>query len=303
MPRKPNKKKTGRKPRPKAVQRRAVEVKRREDADIQVRNSTNGYGSPGTFSGNYPDTFKVGAQLPTTTSVTMLPLRSFLRMSRGERKNQMTGNQVMSKSIYLKGKLGEWDKNNAIWSPGTSFSNKIYLVCGWIKDSTGYTDFTSPSLATATRNDVEDFIFNQLKQHFDDSSDEMRYREAKKDNIKIDKYQLLTVGDDTLGANEDGISFKAYWKTNRKTLYSECTRLAGSNELLQTSSAQPTQTINMTDQFKESGDTLGGDSGGFIPNNSWLPFACLYQPFPQGEQAGVAQPAVIYNSIHYFTDL
>jgi len=57
----------------------------------------------------------------------------------------------------------------------------------------------------------------------------------------------------------------------------------------------------MTDQFKEDIDTLGGDKGGFMPLQSWLPFALLYNPdFDQFSPNH--QPAVKYNDIHYFTD-
>ena len=307
MPRKVNKKKS-RKPRAKkAVQRRAVEVKRRESVDIQIRNSTGGKAATlDSFSSSYPYTLQ-GTHL-STTSITVLPLRSFLRVSRGDRKNQMTGNQIMSKSIYLKGKLGGYQEPSppvplgGNFVPNTNFSNKIYLVTGWLKDTTSYNDFTSPTLTNANRNNVEAFMLAQLKQHFDETQDEMRFREQKKDNIQIDKYQLLTTGEDTQADQQMGIDFKAYWKTNRKVVYSECSRLTGNNEVIQNSDLTQGQTINMTDEFKESGDALGGDSGGFIPNNSWLPFALLYQPYPVSGAANTL-PACIYNDIHYFTDL
>lgn len=298
MPAKKNGKNNRRRPR-KSVPRSSVEVKRREDADIQIRNSTNANGT--AMSANYPGYYAKATQLPTSTTLTMLPIRSFLRMSRGDRKNQMLGNTVNSKSIYMKGMIGTYKAgvSNELLKD-TAWSNKIYLCTGWVKDTTSFTDFTTPTLAAATRDDVENFIANQIQQHFDQFSDQMRYREKKKDNIKIDKYQLLTSGDDTQAAQSDGLPFKAYWKTDRKVVYSECARLLGNNEIVQNSSASPGVTINMTDSFKESSDALGGDSGGFIPNNSWLPFACLIQP--DVDPTSAIQPGVLYNTIHYFTD-
>lgn len=267
--------------------RRVEETKRRESAEIQIRNSTNGAGV--TFSSNYPDTTKPTA-LSNTTCISLLPLRSYYRMSRGNRKNQMIGTQIFSKDLYLKGEV-------APMSQSTSVSDKeIYFVCGWVKDKLGYTDFTSPTVATATRSNLESFVLNQVKEHFDTEKDFLRYREAKKDNIKVTKYQRLRHPMDA--DNMTPIQLRGHWPVNRKVTYTKCLALPGNNDLIQNSSATPGVVIDMTDTFTEDVDKLGGDKGGFLPLESWLPFALIYQKdFTLGE----SNISVAYNDIHYFT--
>lgn len=265
---------------------RVAETKRRESAEVQIRNSTNGAGV--TFSSNYPDTTKPTA-ISTSTAVNLLPLRSFYRMSQGSRKNQMLGTQVFSKDIYLKGEV----------QINTQISEKeTYFVCGWVQDKLSFTDFTTPSRANATRTDLESFVLDQVKQHFDESVDQLRFREAKKDNIKITKYQKLQHPMDS--ANIGPVEIKGHWPVNRKTTYTKCAKLAGNNELIQNSSSTPGVTIDMTDSFKEDIDTLGGDTFGFLPLESWLPFALVYcRTFDEPASQSMT---IAYNDIHYFTD-
>lgn len=273
----------------KKARAKVVEKKRRESAKVQIRNSTNGEGI--TFSANYPDTTKY-TNLSTTTAVNLLPLRSFYRVSRGERGDQMQGVQIMSHDLYLKGQIDHLATSNG--EPAN-----LFFVCGWVKDKLGFTDFSTPSVANATRTDLENFVLAQVKQHFDENVDQMRYREAKKDNIKITKYQRIRNPEQD-AYNQD-LKFDAHWRIKRKTTYTKCASLAGNNDLIQNSSSTPGVTIDMTDQFKEDIDTLGGDKGGYLPLQSFIPFALLYNP-DFGEFGPNELPAVKYNDIHYFTD-
>jgi len=250
----------------KRARAKVVEKKRRETAKVQIRNSTNGAGT--TFSANYPDTTKY-TSLDGTTAVNLLPLRSFYRISRGERGDQMQGVQIMSHDLYLKGQINALSPQSA----PTIIPANLFFVCGWVKDKLGFTDFSTPSVANATRTDLENFVLAQVKQHFDENVDQMRYREAKKDNIKITKYQRIR-NPQTDDYNQD-LKFDAHWRIKRKTTYTKCAPLAGNNDLIQNSSSTPGVTIDMTDQFKEDIDTLGGDKGGYLPLQSCLPFALL----------------------------
>lgn len=54
----------------------------------------------------------------------------------------------------------------------------------------------------------------------------------------------------------------------------------------------------MTDSFKEDIDALGGDVGGWLPLESWLPFALIYNRSAPSDH-GIK---VAFNDIHYFTD-
>jgi hypothetical protein len=286
-PRKQNKKRNFRRQR--AL---VVETKKRELEQINIRNSQNGAGV--TFSAYYPSTIKLTNM---TSELSMLPIRPFYRMSKGDRADQMIGNEVFSKSLYLKGKILGLPANNSV---------EAYLVTGWVKDRLGFTDFTTPTVANAVRQDVEDFIYNQVRQHFDSSTDEMRYRTAKKDNIHILKYKKLTHPAD---ANfNDDIDFKAFWKTQRKVVYTQCRKalndgtLGGNNQLFvesnNNSGGGGGNLIDVTDQAKDETDTLGGDIGQFLPLNSWLPFALIYCPKFADISPGTL--ALQFNAVHYF---
>lgn len=289
-------KKNGRKPRFNKKRQfrkqrsRVVETKKREQQLTAIRNSNDGAGGS-HFSNFYPSTI---TPIATTATINMLPLRPFLRMSKGTRADQMLGNEVFSKSLYLKGKITGLPANNSL---------EAFLVTGWVRDRLGYTPFTSPSVSTATRQNVEDFIFQQCRDHFDSEEDEMRYRTAKKDNIHIVKYQKLQHPND---ANyNDDINFKASWRTNRKITYTECFKydpdgadplgVGGNNSLI--TGVGGGQVINLTDVAEEAGDTLGGDIGQYLPLNTWLPFALVY--IPQWDASH--KPLIAYNSVHYFT--
>lgn len=269
---------------------RVVETKRREDAFTSIRNSNNGAGV--TFSSNYPDATKL-TQTSATQSITLLPLRSFYRMSQGNRKDQMESNQIMAKTLYMKGIIET--------AHGTG---PIYLVTGMVQDKLGLTDFTVPTSKAATRTDLEAFVEAQVKQHFDEKKDELRYREAKKDNIKIHSYQRLLNPDTVLPDNQQGlpVHFKAHWNMNRKVTYTKGTSLPGNNDLIQNSSLTPGVTIDMTDTFKESTDSVGGDISNYYPNFNWLPFACFYIPDAMSDDGvNVTYYQFKYNNILYFT--
>ncbi len=274
---------------------RRVEVKRREHAEIAIQNSSSGTGI--TFSANYPDPTKATA-ISASVALSMMPIRSFYRMSKGTRPNQMIGNEVFSKSLYMKGKITGLPANNTI---------EAFLYWGWIKDRLGYTDFTTPTRATATREDLEDFVLNQLKQHFDEKSDEMRYRQNKSDNIKITGVRKLQHPNDA--QLQDQIAFKCSWKTGRKVVYTKCLEdyststgapWKGNNSLFaDASEGHGEGGINLTDTATQSGDGLPGDIGTYLPLNSWLPFALVYVPEYASVSPGTIQ--IQYNDIHYFT--
>jgi len=267
-----------------------VEVKRREHADISIRNSTGSEGT--TFSPTYPDTTKL-TPISSATAMSLMPLRSFYRVSKGSRPNQMVGNEIFSKSLYLKGKISGLPANNSV---------EAYVYWGWVQDKLGYTDFTTPSRANATSADLESFVLEQVKQHFDEKADEMRYREKKLDNIKIAGVRKLQHPQDA--SYQDSVDFKCSWRTNRKIPYTQCARVGegmptAGNNFLQVMSNDSTS-INLTDSAKDENDVGGGgDVGQFLPLNSWLPFALVYVP----EFATVSPHTVNlqYNDIHYFT--
>lgn len=283
-PRKNNQKKFNKKRNFRKNRARVVETKRREaEFSSGIRNSTNGAGA--SFSANYPSIIK-----PTSLAshkVTLLPLRSFYRTSKGTRPDQMIGTEIFCKNIYAKGTVMGLPPTNA---------QECYVVAGWIRDRLGFTEFTTPTQMAATRTDLENFVLNQLKQHFDGDNEEMRYREKKLDNIKITHYRKLQHPKEA--AYQDKVDFKVHWNVNRKVAYTNCTALAGGNDLvIQTVAGQPANTIDLTNVAKENVDDAGGDTAGYLPLNSHLPFLMLYTP----EEPSPGSLTVSYNNITYFT--
>lgn len=269
------------------------ETKKRETMDIAIRNSTDAGGT--TFSANYPSTIKATA-IAGATAITFLPLRSFYRISKGTRPNQMEGNEIFHKSLYAKVKVQGLPANNSV---------EIFLVHGWIRDKLGFTQFTSPSTSTATRSDVESFILNQLKQRYDEATDEMRFADKKLDNVQVLGYRKLQHPLDA--AYNDSIDVKCSWKTNRKVPYTRCYQPAlqsadpwmGNNEKVASVTTNGVvDHVNVTDSTNAHGE-LGGDVGQYLPLNSHLPFMCLY--CPQFASVSPSSVTVGYNDVSYFT--
>lgn len=279
------------------------EVKRREHAEIAIRNTDGGLGV--TFSPFYPDPTKP-TPISSSTAMSLMPIRSFYRVSKGTRPNQMIGNEIFSKSLYLKGKVTGLPANNSVES---------FVYWGWVQDKLSITDFTTPTVGAATRTDLEDFIVSQVKQHFDNPKDEMRYREKKKDNIKIVGVRKLQHKEDA--SYNDEVDFKCSWRTNRKVVYTSCydptflngapvgstsTAVAGSNYCLVSNGTQGSVAdINVTDthdDVQSNSPALAGDIGQLLPLNNWLPFALVFTPKYADISPGTIQ--IQYNDIHYF---
>ncbi len=129
----------------------------------------------------------------------------------------------------------------------------------------------------------------------------MRFRENKKDNIKIVGVRKLVHPGDA--AFQDSVDFKCSWKTNRKIPYTRCHQpsegdlFAGNNSTF-VDATHDGNHLDLTDSSNDVGQ-LGGDTGQNLPLNSWLPFCFLYTPEFAAISPGTIQ--VQYNDIHYFT--
>jgi len=267
------------------------ETKKRESAEIQIRNSTDGAGV--TFSSFYPDTTKENA---LTGELSIMPVRSFYRMSKGSRPNQMIGNEIFSKQLHLKGRIMGLPSDNSV---------QAYLVHGFIKSALGFNNSTTPNIGSANREAVETFIANQLTEHFNDRQDEMRYRTAKKDNIQVLGYRKLQHKTEAL--YQDDIKFDVSWPQNRKVVYTECAQYYASNQapngnnpvIITSNSNTGSQSVNITDSNHHAQlDELLGDVAQYLPlQDRKLPFALIYIPKYNDATATIS---VKYNDVHYF---
>ena len=224
---------------------------------------------------------------------------------------------------------------------------KVYLICGWVTQSMNYPVEAgvqgSPSLPASSNADqdaIENYITQQLKPYFDDDEDKLQFRPKQTTNIKIESYrQLRPKLDSAIGTKAvpihtwattmDGASYPVGGSSNPTYIAYGPNNPAGT-----TTNANVTSTtlayghgsipeVSASHSFscmkkivltegKETG--FPNDKQNLYPNNSWLPFAVIYNP---NFEQQVAQTAVDpntgrftqvqfmeyrWNDAHYFTD-
>lgn len=266
-----------------------VEGKRRVSSIINALNVN----ADGTYSANYPNAIG-GLTIPNNDAVTILHMESWERMSHGFLEYNMIGDAVYSKLLKLKFQLRFPENTNQLVNPC-----KVYLICGWCTAPSNFTTSTTPTESAATRADLHTHMTHQLNEYFDERKDFLRFREKSTSNVKILSWKELkppsrsivaqpaTVFNTNTGLNQSVgappmINRSFTWKINRKIHYSEGKALAAGD-----------------------GVTLPHDTQNLYPNNSWLPFAIIYNPdfARMSNSAGVAQTMeVAFNDIHYYTD-
>lgn len=315
-----------------------VETKQRVASDIA---HINGH-VPGSNSvGNVTQPLN-WRSLVVDDAFTLIPLNSFYRQSRGLEEHQVIGSSLFSKFLNFKlqvqfpeGKditlFSTQVNNNGAEPEGTPYlvpnkmiqeSTKLYLICGWITQNMNCPidrDVMSNGLAHAGQRPQRDqceqgdllrYISNQLRPYFDDSYDKLQFRPKESTNIKIDKYVRIkpdlnhAIGTQASpmvqGADSEGqtityatgsipqVNKSHSWKTNRK--------------------------VHLTEGAET---TFTNDKQNLYPNDSWLPFAVLYNPdwenqvvnnIPNqdakfaGRFSQVQMMRYRFNDAHYYTD-
>jgi hypothetical protein len=270
-----------------------METKRRVHSIITARN----FSTAGAASSNYQDTIN-GLSVPNNDAFTLLNLASFYRMSHGFLEENTIGDSVYSKRLNLKAQFRWPEGENMIVNPV-----KVYLITGWCSQPTGWTNNTTPTEGDATQTYLFAHITNQLKEYFDQREDFLRFRERTTSNLRISKWQKVTPNlKDAIAAPAGQIDHEAdptkpavirtvgavpfvnrshSWPINRKIHLSEGTALATGN------------------------DAPSPDTQNLYPNDSWLPFAVIYNPdFARMRNAADEDVTmtVAYNDIHYYRD-
>ena len=319
-----------------------VETKQRVSSDIARLNGfVPGSNSPTNVA--QPLNWR---SLVVDDAFTSIPLNSFMRTQRGLEEWEMIGNTLFSKFLNFKLQVRFPEgKNVELFStqqndqdpPGTLYEcpnkmieqpTKLYLICGWVtqnfnapietlKDAQGNVlPGQRPERENVTVTDLQNYLSNQLRPYFDDQYDKLEFRPRETTNIKIDKYVRIkpdmssAIGTQAVPIREhisEAVSPPARyempahgsipqvnkshsWKTNRKITYTQ-----GENTSFST------------------------DNQHLYPNDSWIPFAVLYNPdYLQQLQNVVAEdpndPKVAgrfkqvqfmeyrWNDAHYYTD-
>jgi len=302
------------------VMRRApmVETKQRVHSDVA---QINGY--PVENNGNIVNPLNWRSLAPDD-AFTNVPLRSWTRISQGFGENQVIGQSLFSKFLNFKLQVRFPDGNKVAWDDnGTAVEipnkmiekpTKLYLVCGWITESLNYPLFsdTSPSLpaqSDAGQEAIDAYITQQLKPFFDDDEDKLQFRPKQTTNIKIEKYVKIAPNLDKAIASQ--ATPYQQWSNNLGENVNAIEPHGSIPDVYRSWSVTTNRKLPLTQGTDTS---FSVDKQNLYPNNSWIPFAVIYNPdyesqannFKTDPETGkLSQIQVLtyrYNDAHYFTD-
>jgi hypothetical protein len=309
------------------VMRRApiVETKQRVHSDVA---QINGYPAGSFDPVNYTNPLN-WRPLPPDDAFTNIPLRSWTRISHGFGENQVIGNNLFSKFLNFKLQVRFPDGSDiqvpSVKTPGTFVSvpnkmiekpTKLYLVCGWITESMNYplNSDVSPSLPAQSDADVDaisTYITQQLKPFFDDDEDKLQFRPKQTTNIKIEKYVKLTPNLDQAIATQ-AQAHKTWQVAEGSASHPDYSILPSGSipDVMRSWSTKTNRKIPLTEGVASG--IYPVDKQNLYPNNSWVPFAVIYNPDYQfqlgnitikdGEVDQTQMMQYRYNDAHYYTD-
>jgi len=241
-------------------------------------------------------------ELQNATALTVLPLQPYVLNSQGITDETIVGTSIYSK--YLKAKV-EFELpygDDTIRHPA-----EVYLIHGWVTQPIGATAHTTPSDKDITFGFYHNHINDQIQQYFNDRLDKIRVIPKNTSNLKIEGYRKLRVKknnnlgmtsqifesglNDVIVGSQPTINMNVSWKCNKKLQLTRGEAMISPNPII-----QPTQFM--------------------YPNNSWIPFLCVYNPtfssftdnatgpglspiYPPGVEPKIK---VRYNVQHYFSD-
>lgn len=307
-----------------------VETKQRVDSDIAAINGNvdeNDFVQPLAWK-----------PLQLNNAFTQIPMECFTRNSQGLSEWQMLGQAITSKFLNLKTQFRFPNNSYILKASGGDIDKpaernlnvmvqnqcRLYLICGWVTKDAGFplvNNNSGVSSGVATQNMLNTYIKDQVKPYFDDDTDKLLFRPKQTTNIKIEKYvrvkpnlnsdiatQAVPITESVVG-DEDGNAHRYQtpahgsipdvyrshsFKTGKKVVYTL---------------GQPSVPNNT------GGYT--GDTQNFYPNDSWLPFAVIYNPDWEEQlkqyapnpdtdkteyDTQVCQIQYRFNCAHYYTD-
>lgn len=315
-----------------------VETKQRVSSDIA---RINGYEPGSNEADNYQQPLN-WKNLIVDDAFTLIPIDSFYRNSRGLEEYQMIGNTIFSKYLNMKfqfqfpeGKnitLYSTKVNNHGQDPiGTPYQvpnkmiqdpTKLYLICGWITQNWNcpldveldpHSDPIAgqrPQRDQATQEELRRYIENQLRPYFDDQYDKLEFRPKATTNIKIEKYVRIKPHHDSAIGTAPHPVVQGFNEQGQTVTFA-----TGSVPQVNKSWSQK---INRKITYTEGAETsLSTDKQNLLPQDSWLPFAVIYNPDYQqqlsnmilstnpeedGRFTQVQMMRYRFNDAHYYTD-
>lgn len=307
------------------VKRRApmVETKQRVHSDIAF---INGYPAGAGLSAVNPLNWRyLGFNNDAFTNI---PLRSWTRNTHGFNDYNCVGNSIFSKYLNFKFQL-RFPRGEKVLLPLPSdptqtyevvnkmiqHPTKVFLVTGWITESMNYPIDNSPSPSLPAQSDADHealdaYITQQLKPFFDDDEDKLQFRPKTTTNIKIDRYVNLTPKlNQAIGTQAVPTQ---HWR-DPALAPAWTTDAMGSIPDIQKSWSNKTNRKIALTQGEDTSYPV--DKQNLYPNNSWVPFAVIYNPDYEAQVIqNVADPAkpgqflqiqlmeYRWNDVHYYSD-
>lgn len=312
-----------------------VETKQRVHSDIAVINGqADTTVNPLIFRTLLPD-----------DAFTILNLESFYRNQQGLNEYEVIGNNIFSKYLNLKTQFRfpkgeqitlvdnmgvEYQSKNAIIQDST----RLYLICGWVTTPSNFPldNQPSPSLpaqATVTQANFRSYLIQQLKPFFDDDEDKLQFRPKQTTNVKIESYRRIAPNLNKAIGSQAVPAFAQFsavpnpgpaptWRADSH---------GSIPDVMRSHSWKTMKKIALTKGEDEPESTHPVDKENLFVNNSWIPFALIYNmdyeqqqaaasvltdpyappsqdnpPLPDGRFSKVQYIQYRYNDAHYFTD-
>ncbi|AXF52002.1 MAG: putative capsid protein [Cressdnaviricota sp.] len=311
------------------VMRRApiVETKQRVHSDVALINGFLPGNLPLASGGNIVNPLN-WRTLSLDDAFTNVPLRSWQRNTHGFGELNVIGNSIFSKYLNFKLQVrfprGE---QLALPVPDTTppeFYNatnvmiqvptKLYLICGWITESMNYpvANVNSPSLppqSDASYEAINTYITQQLKPFFDDDEDKLQFRPKETTNIKIESYRKIAPNLDKAIATQ---AVPEHQFADSSVNIVDVKPHGSVPDVYRSHSFKTNRKIALTQGADTSFTT---DKQNLYPNNSWIPFAVIYNPDYEQQLTQwkpldgkpnqfekVCAMEYRWNDAHYFTD-
>lgn len=255
---------------------------------------------------------------------TVIPLKSFYRNTHGFQEYNVIGNNIFSKYLNMKMQF-RFPKDENIKlkdSEGVSYDvknkmiedpTKVYLICGYITESMNYPLVASPSpslpaQSAAGADAIVTYIEQQLKPFFDDDEDKLQFRPKSTTNIKIEKYVKLAP------KLTQAIGTQATPEHQFADSSVNIIDVKAHGSIPDVSKSWSTKTNRKIPLTEGAETSYPVDKQNLFVNNSWIPFAIIYNPSYEFQAANaIVDPATgnftqvqmmeyRWNDVHYFTD-
>jgi hypothetical protein len=273
--------------------------------------------------------------LSVKSKQTHLNLEPFYRQTQGIHDSQMVGESIFSRRLVVKGTL-EWPSGTAaIINPV-----RFYLVAGWIKAPLNleYSANTPARPDQVDRQYVQAYIKSKITQDFNKQRSALKFENSRNESYKIECYKRLVPNKES--TNVFGVVTRSSVPASTMTFEgsSDITSSGGPAQTqhfgppngnvvvkvpAQQGAVYGTPRCNFHHTFKtdrkvvytkgkeipvaDSGEYSppDPDTEGWFPNQSWLPFAFIYQPDIdecKNEVGSFSYPLYQYNVLHTYTD-